>query len=640
MLRAEAGESLPPAHGVPGSTVHGAAATGSLGRMQRWVNTVLDVLLAIALLSQLAIMFTNVVTRYLFDYQTIWGQEISMITLTMIAFLGGAVAYSRNKHMAVEVLTKTFPESWRRFLEASVDWLILFLAAMVGWLSLPLVKSRLEMLSPIIGMPEAWFMMPLPVGMALMVVIAVQRLWARPRRSVIASAVTIAGLLAVLITARNMSGPWGVHALVLWLTFGAFFVLLAIGVPIGFVLAMTAMFFLYASGQASIKSVPQTMYGGILGYVLLTIPFFVYAGFIMTEGGLSRRLADCVIALIGRLPGGLLQVIVVAMYIVSGISGSKVADVAAVGSTMKGMLRAGGYNMGEAAAVLAASAIMGETVPPSFPMLVLGSITALSVGALFMAGLLPAAFMAVWLMILVHVRARKFGMPAGMKVPAREAVRATLIALPSLAVPIFLIGGIMAGVATPTEISSAAVVYALALAVIFYKEMGARSFWETVVQTCTTSGMILFIISAAFGFSWSLAVVNLPDKIGSALLAVGGQTWLFLLGSVITLVVTGALLEGLPALLIFAPMLMPIAVKLGIHPLQYGIVLIIAMGFGTFSPPIGIGIYVTCGIAETSMEDITRRLTPYLIVLFFGMLAVTFVPWFSLVIPRMLHMAN
>jgi len=175
--------------------------------MQRWVNTVLDVLLAIALLSQLAIMFTNVVTRYLFDYQTIWGQEISMITLTMIAFLGGAVAYSRNKHMAVEVLTKTFPESWRRFLEASVDWLILFLAAMVGWLSLPLVKSRLEMLSPIIGMPEAWFMMPLPVGMALMVVIAVQRLWARSRRSVIASGVTIAGLLAVLITARNMSGP-------------------------------------------------------------------------------------------------------------------------------------------------------------------------------------------------------------------------------------------------------------------------------------------------------------------------------------------------------------------------------------------------------------------------------------------------
>ncbi len=615
-------------------------AAGALGWVWRRIILLLDVLVVVALLGQLVIMFTNVVTRYAFGYQTIWGQEISMITLTMLAFIGGAVAYARNKHMAVEVITQRFPEGWQRFLAAAVDYLILILAAMIGWLSLPLVKSRWEMLSPIIGMPEAWFMVPLPVGMALMAVIAVQKLWARPRRSMIAAGITVAALLTVLITARNLSGPWGVHALALWLTFGAFFVLLAIGVPIGFVLAMTAMLFLYLSGQAPIKSVPQTMYGGILGYVLLTIPFFVYAGFIMTEGGLSRRLAECVIAMIGRLPGGLLQVIVVAMYIVSGISGSKVADVAAVGSSMKGMLRRGGYDMSEAAAVLAASAIMGETVPPSFPMLVLGSITALSVGALFMAGLLPAAFMAVWLMILIHIRARKFDMPAGMKVPAKEAVRATLIALPSLAVPIFLIGGIMAGVATPTEISSAAVIYALALAVIFYQEMGVRSFWVTVVQTCTTSGMILFIISAAFGFSWSLAVVNLPDKIGSALLAVGGQAWLFLLGSVITLVVTGALLEGLPALLIFAPMLMPIAVKLGIHPLQYGIVLIIAMGFGTFTPPIGIGIYVTCGIAETSMEEITRRMIPYLIVLFFGMLAVTFVPWFSLMVPRMLHMAN
>jgi tripartite ATP-independent transporter DctM subunit len=360
----------------------------------------------------------------------------------------------------------------------------------------------------------------------------------------------------------------------------------------------------------------------------------------MTEGGLSRRLAEWVIAVVGRLPGGLLQVIVVAMYIVSGISGSKVADVAAVGSSMKGMLKKGGYDMGEAGAVLAASAIMGETIPPSFPMLVLGSITTLSVGALFMAGLLPAAFIAVCLMVLIHRRARKYAMPAGIVVPARQAMRATLIAMPSLVVPVFLVGGIMAGVATPTEISSVAVVYALALGVIFYREMGPRSFWNTVVQTCTTSGMILFIISSAFAFSWSLSVVNLPDKVGAALLSIGGSTWLFLVGTVVTLIVTGAVLEGLPALLIFGPMLMPIAVKLGIDPLQYGIILIISMGFGTFSPPVGIGVYVTCGMVETSMEEITRKLGPYLIVLFLGILAVTFVPWFSLAIPRALHMAN
>ena len=616
------------------------ATTVNGGVVQRAVILLMDVLLAIALLGQLGIMFTNVVTRYVFDYQNTWGQEISMITLTIIVFIGGAVAYARDRHMAVEVITCLLPGTWQRFLAAAVDWLIFFLTVMIGWLSLPLVSSRFEMMSPIIGMPEGWFMIPLPVGMTLMALIAVQRTWNRPRGSAVAAGLAIAALIAVLVVAHNLWGPWGVNAPVLWLTFGAFVVLLVIGVPIGFVLAMTAMLFLYVAGQAPIKSVPQTMYGGILAYVLLSIPFFVYAGFIMTEGGLSRRLAEWVIAMVGRLPGGLLQVIVVAMYVVSGISGSKVADVAAVGSSMKGMLRRGGYDMGEAGAVLAASAIMGETIPPSFPMLVLGSITTLSVGALFMAGLMPAAFMAVCLMLLIHVRARKYAMPAGIAVPGREAARATLVAMPSFMVPLFLVGGIMAGVATPTEISSVAVVYALVLAVIFYREMGRRSFWNTVVQACTTSGMILFIISAAFAFSWSLSIVNLPDKIGAALLSMGGSTWLFLLGTVITLIITGAVLEGLPALLIFGPMLMPIAVKLGVDPLQYGIILIISMGFGTFLPPIGIGIYVTCSMVETSMERITRKLGPYLIVLFLGILAVTFVPWFSLVIPRMLHMAK
>ena len=343
--------------------------------VQRAVILLMDVLLAIALLGQLGIMFTNVVTRYVFDYQNTWGQEISMITLTIIVFIGGAVAYARDRHIAVEVITCLLPGTWQRFLAAAVDWLIFFLTVMIGWLSLPLVSSRFEMMSPIIGIPEGWFMIPLPVGMTLMALIAVQRTWNRPTGSAVAAGLAIAALIAVLVVAHNLWGPWGVNAPVLWLTFGAFVVLLVIGVPIGFVLAMTAMLFLYVAGQAPIKSVPQTMYGGILAYVLLSIPFFVYAGFIMTEGGLSRRLAEWVIAMVGRLPGGLLQVIVVAMYVVSGISGSKVADVAAVGSSMKGMLRRGGYDMGEAGAVLAASAIMGETIPPSFPMLVLGSIT-------------------------------------------------------------------------------------------------------------------------------------------------------------------------------------------------------------------------------------------------------------------------
>ncbi|MDR3532707.1 MAG: TRAP transporter large permease subunit [Rhodopila sp.] len=624
--------------GIVDRDLLGLGASG--GRFQRCLNGVLDILLALALLGQLGIMFFTVVSRYLFDYQPLWGQEISMITLTMLAFVGGAVAYSRNKHMAVEVLVQRLSPDRQRFLAAVVDWHIILFAALAFYLCLPLVQSRMEMLSPIMEVPEAWFMAPLPVGMVLICLVGCQRLWQRPRGQTLLSAVVVLLSFAALYCFREATGPLGMNSPTLWATLIVFVGWLLIGVPIGFCLALTAMFFLFITGQAPPKSVPQTMYGGILGYVLLTIPFFVYAGFIMTEGGLSRRLADCVIALIGRLRGGLLQVIVVAMYIVSGISGSKVADVAAVGSSMKGMLRRNGYSMNEAAAVLAASAIMGETIPPSIPMLVMGAITTVSVGTMFVAGLVPAAFMAVCLMMLVYFRARQLNFPFGLRVPLRQAVRATLIAIPPLLVPVFLVAGIMGGVATPTEISSAAVVYALVLAVVFYREMGARQFWLTVVETTTTAGMILFIISAASAFSWSLAAANLPEKIATALLSLGGSTTVFLMGSVVILIVTGALLEGLPALLIFAPMLMPIAVKFGITPVHYGLVLIIAMGFGTFTPPVGIGIYVTCAITETSMEDTGRALAPYLVLLFFGLLAVAFVPWFSLVLPQMLHMST
>lgn len=627
--------------------VDGAIVDGDLSRheasggiFQRRLNFLLDILLAIALLGQLGVMFFTVVTRYLFDYQPLWGQEISMITLTMLAFVGGAVAYSRNKHMAVEVLIQRLSTGKQQFFASVVDWHIILFAGLSFYLCLPLVGSRMEMLSPIMGTPEALFMLPLPVGMVLICLVGCQRLWQRSPKHTLLSAALVLFSFAALYCFRETMGPFGMSSPTLWATLIVFVVWLLIGVPIGFCLALTAMFFLFVTGQAPPKSVPQAMYGGILGYVLLTIPFFVYAGFIMTAGGLSRRLADCVIALIGRLRGGLLQVIIVAMYIVSGISGSKVADVAAVGSSMKGMLRRNGYSMSEAAAVLAASAIMGETIPPSIPMLVMGAITTVSVGSMFVAGLVPAAFMAVCLMIMVFIRAARLNFPTGIKVPPRKAVRAIFVAIPPLLVPVFLVAGIMGGFATPTEISSTAVVYALVLAVVFYREMDARQFWQTIVETTTTGGMILFIISAASGFSWSLAAANLPEKIATALLSLGGSTSVFMMGTVVILIITGALLEGLPALLIFAPMLMPIAVKFGINPLHYGLVLIIAMGFGTFTPPVGIGIYVTCAITDTSMENTGRALAPYLVLLFFGLLAVAFIPWFSLVLPQMLHMST
>ena len=370
---------------------------------------------------------------------------------------------------------------------------------------------------------------------------------------------------------------------------------------------------------------------------MLSIPFFILAGYVMTEGGLSRRLTEFVITLVGRFRGGMLQVIVVCMYIVSGISGSKIADVAAVGTTMKDTMRKEGYDAGETAAVLASGAIMGETVPPSIAMLVLASVTSLSIGTLFVAGLLPAAVMAVCLMALIYARS---GARAGStrKAPLTEIRRAGLSAIPALVAPLILIGGIVSGIATPTEVSSTAVVYALVLAVFFYRALSMRQFWRVLANTAAQAGMVLFITSTASTFSWSLTLAKMPQSIAALFSVLHGSAWMFMLATIVTLVVMGALLEGLPALLIFGPLLLPLAPAFGINPLQYGIVLIIAMGLGAFSPPIGVGMFVTCSICDTSMENAARHMVPYLVVLAIGLLLVAFVPWFSLVAPRLVGM--
>jgi tripartite ATP-independent transporter DctM subunit len=358
---------------------------------------------------------------------------------------------------------------------------------------------------------------------------------------------------------------------------------------------------------------------------------------VMTEGGLSRRLTDFVISLVGRFRGGMLQVIVVSMYIMSGISGSKVADVAAVGTTMKNVMRREGYDSGETAAVLASCAVMGETVPPSIAMLVLASVTSLSIGSLFVAGLLPAAVIALCLMLLIFFRSRRRAGESKKHSP-REIAHAGLDAIPALVAPVILIGGIVSGIATPTEVSSTAVVYALVLSLLFYRSIGGRQIWRVMASTAAQAGMVLLITSMASTFSWSLTIAKMPQRIAALFVALHGSATLFMLATIVTLVVMGALLEGLPALLIFGPLLLPMVAQFGIDPLQYGIVMIIAMGLGAFSPPIGVGMFVTCSICDTTMENATRHMIPYLVIVVVGLLLVAFIPWFSLVAPRLLNM--
>jgi tripartite ATP-independent transporter DctM subunit len=309
--------------------------------------------------------------------------------------------------------------------------------------------------------------------------------------------------------------------------------------------------------------------------------------------------------------------------------------VAAVGAVTRSMLEREGYSLEEGASVLAVSAAMGETIPPSLPMLLLGSITTVSIGALFVGGLVPAAAVALCIMALIWFRARRSGQHAKTRFswPALRVSAAGAI-LP-MVLPVLLFAGILSGVATPTEVSSFAVLYGLALAVILYRELRPAEVWALLVDAATVSGMVLFVVAAASAFSWTLTVAMLPQQLVGLIDLLHDSRPLFLLATIALMIVAGAALEGLPALLILAPLLMPIAVRIGVDPIHYAMVLLIAMGAGAFMPPVGIGFYIACAVCRSNVESSARAMLPYLGVLLLGLLLVAFVPWLTLAVPNL-----
>ena len=601
-----------------------------------FVERAAEIIVVLALLVELLAMFGNVLSRGLMNSSLLWSLEVGELALVVMTFLGGAIAYPRNQHMALRALVDRVPQRWHGWIEALCHWQVFAMAIVGCWLAYEMMISRWTEQTPYLGLSAMWFAVPMILGMALLAYFAVKRVLRQSRREVVIAGVLLVAVASGFIALALFAGP-AARGYALPVAFAIFTVQLAMGVPIGFALLMITLIYLQSSGIVPLSVVPINLQAGISSFVMLSIPFFILAGYVMTEGGLSRRLTEFVISMVGRFRGGMLQVIVLCMYIMSGISGSKVADVAAVGTTMKNVMRKEGYDPGETAAVLASGAIMGETVPPSIAMLVLASATSLSIGTLFAAGLLPAAVIAVCLMVLIYFRSRS--RPKTFEQPSlREIGRAGVSAIPALIAPVILIGGIMSGVATPTEVSSSAVIYALLLSLVFYRSLSGRALWRVMAHTAAQAGMVLFITSTASTLSWSLTLAKIPQRIAGLFTVFHGSAVLFMLATVVTLVLMGALLEGLPALLIFGPLLLPLAAPFGIDPLQYGIVLIIAMGLGAFSPPIGVGMFVTCSISGTTMENAARHMGPYLVVLVLGLLLVAFVPWFSLVVPRLLHM--
>lgn len=585
----------------------------------------------VALLVELGLVIANVADRLFFAHSFLWTDEAARLALSILAFIGGAVAYRRRDHAFVRVVLSRLPQRGERGCLALADVVVLFVSAITFFTSLEFIASSWDELTPILQLPAALIALPLPIGLVLLMIYAAVNLKRDHGRMAIGVGLGFALVIGVAALTRDIWLPLLGDDAAIIAALSLFFVAILAGVPVGFVLLLATATYLWGTGAASLVVLPQTMVNGTGNFILLAVPFFILAGLVMERGGISVRLVQFIHALVGHMRGGLLQVTVGSMYLVSGLSGSKPADVAAVGTVMRDELTER-HGAAEGAAVLAASAVMGETVPPSIAMLIVGSITNVSLGAMFIGGIIPAAVMAVCLMVMIYVRAGSASrLP---RADVRTIARAGVGAILPLLMPGLLMAGILFGIATPTEIAALAVVYGILLSALVYRELTLQSFMRIVIDTAALTGVLLFIFAAASSFSWTLTVALLPQRLVALLQSVGDSATIFMVCSIVLLILVGVLLEGLPSLNVLAPLLLPIAGKLGLSELHYALVLIIAMGIGGFMPFAGVGFYVCCAVMRCNIETASRAMLPYLVVLIGGLLIVAFFPWLTLFLPH------
>lgn len=609
-------------------------------KLPSWISRGLDYLallcewiIVAALTFDLALTLTATILRYFSAGSIIWFDEAVSISLNMIAFLGGAVAFRRMNFLAFTYFQDRASPRVAAVLRATSLWTTVLVCSTVLYEWPGFFRPAQAIEFPNLHISQAWGAIWIGIGMAvLLIFVAEQLVQVRPA-PLAGSFAVVAGVLALLLAwrhfdARDISTSRPLIPVLVVLLLALF-----AGTSIPFVLILGGLVYFFVTSSPAIIGLPNTMEQGISNFILLAIPFFVLAGVLMEVTGMSARLVELVEAWIGRMPGGLLQTEIAGVYIFSGLSGSKAADMAAVGGALKGPLQERGYPPEEAVSVLAASAVMGVTVPPSINLIIVGSITAVSMSSLFVAGMIPAAVLAIALMVAVAIRARLQGIPRGDHFTFRRAISRVPSALPALLLPVIMVGGIVGGFATATEASSLAVAYGFLVTLVFYRSVGLRATIRLVRDACVTSALILFLLSGASVFGQTIVRLNVPGLLTDLFTSLGGKLS-FLIITALGLIVVGCLTEGVPALFIFAPILIPLSQQVGIDPLQFAIILVVAIEMGAFLPPLGAGLYVACAIMGVPVARAVRPMLFYWLVLLVGLAFVIAIPQITVALPH------
>jgi len=423
--------------------------------------------------------------------------------------------------------------------------------------------------------------------------------------------------------------------------FGLLVLLMMLGVPIAASMALTAILsFLALGGPDLLLMVPQRMYSGTTSFTLLAIPFFILAGNLMNTGGITTRLIHFAQCLVGHIRGGLGHVTVVTNMIMAGMSGAAVADAVGTGNILIPSMEKAGYPRVFSAALVGAASTIGPIIPPSIPFVIYGSMTGTSVGRLFLAGFVPGVLMGMLLMITVAIISKRRGYPSERRASLRELLRATVQAAPAWGSPFIIIGGILAGVFTPTEAAAVASVYALAIGMFLYREITLADLPRILWETVRNSVQVMFIISAASVFGWLLIQQQIPTKMVEGLMALTSQRWLVLLIVNVILLILGCFMEGIAIMLLTIPVFVPLVTRVGVDPVHFGVIMALNSMIGLLTPPVGMCLYAVSSISKVAIWPLARELWPYIVALTVCLFLITYIPWLTVWIPNLVMGAS
>ena len=607
----------------------GAAALLA-SRLQTALVRLLGVPVALLVAAEIGVLLAGVIARYVFHRPLIWSDEVASILFLWLAMLGSAVAFERGDHMRMTAVVSKLQPAGRAFLDvlattAALAFLLLILPH--AW---EYAVEEAVMRTPALDVQNSWRVSAMVTGFGAMAVFAVLRLVqvARPRQVLLALALT-GGLIALMALLQPVWRQLGNLNLVVFFVVVVASAVFA-GVPIAFAFGLATLGYVMLTTSTPVLIVVGRMDEGVSHLILLSVPLFVFLGQLIEMTGMARAMVAFLASLLGHVRGGLHYVLLGAMYLVSGISGSKAADMAAVAPVLFPEMIKRGAKEGDLVALLAATGAQTETIPPSIVLITIGSVTGVSIAALFTGGLLPGLVLAATLTVVVWWRYRSEDLGGIRRATGRQIGRAFLIALPAVALPFIIRAAVVEGVATATEVSTIGIAYGVLAGIFIYRQFDWKRVYPMLVDTASLSGSILLIIGAATAMAWGLTQSGFSRELSEAMRVIPGGAASFMAVSIIAFIVLGSVLEGIPAIVLFGPLLFPIAKAVGIHEVHYAMVVILSMGMGLFAPPFGVGYYAACAIGRVNPDSGIRPILGYMAALFVGLLIVALVPWISI----------